>query len=194
MGNFVEKVKAGFWNLLNSPGEPVNEGHEDDYYGDGSDDYGYSGGHDSGRGFGKGRDDDGDHDGYTPLNPHWSEKRDSSSRQAQNKKILEMHGKSAAPRAEVMVRRPLNVEDASKICNLLCEEKICIVDLAGMERSMAQRIADFLGGACYALSGTVHRVSKDIFVILPDGVRLSAEMQDEMEKDGYVFPSRARGK
>ncbi|MCL2360922.1 MAG: cell division protein SepF [Defluviitaleaceae bacterium] len=196
MGNFVDKVKTGFWNLLNSPGtDPVDEEHEDGYYEEEQEDYGYRTSRDNSRGYGRGRvHEDGDYDEYgsAPLQPRWGDKRVTSARQAQNNKILEMHGKTGPPKAEIVVRRPMNVEDSCKICNMLCDEKICVVDLTGMERSMAQRIADFLGGACYALSGTVHRVSRDIFIIVPDGVRITAEMQDEMERDGYVFPAKAR--
>jgi len=183
MGNFVDKVKSGFWNLINSPGsEPVDEGHDDDYYEDEQEE--------QGRGYG--RNDRDDYEGeYVPAQPRWNEKRPTSARQMQNNKILEMHGKGTPSKAEVIIRRPANVEEASKVCDLLRADKICVVDLTGMERSMAQRIADFLGGACYALDGSVQRVSRDIFVIVSEGVRVTADVQDELEKDGYVFPSRA---
>jgi len=195
MGNFVEKVKTGFWNLLNSPGAgPVEDDHEDDYYENEQAVYGYTRGREESRGHSRSRDENSDYyeDSNSSAQPRWGEKRTTSSRQAQNNKVLEMHGKANPPKADVIVRRPTNVEDSCKICNLLCDEKICIVDLTGMERSMAQRIADFLGGACYAINGSIHRVSKDIFIIVPDGVRITAELQEEIERDGYDFPAKAR--
>jgi len=186
MGSFVDKVKSGFWNLLNSPGsEPVEDEHDDEYYEEEREES---------RSYSRSRDDRDDYDDYgsSPAQPRWSERRTTSARQAQNNKVLEMHGKATSNKAEVIIRRPVNVEEASKVCDLLRAEKICVVDLTGMERNMAQRIADFLGGACYALDGSVQRVSRDIFVIVSEGVRITADVQDELEKDGYVFPSRAR--
>ena len=183
MGNFVEKVKSGFWNLINSPGsESVDDGHDEEYYEDEREEERYSR---------SDRDDYYEEYEAPPAQPRWSEKRTTSARQAKNNKVLEMHGKTAAVKAEVVIRRPVNVEEASKVCDLLRSEKICVVDLTGMERSMTQRIADFLSGACYALDGSVQRVSRDIFVIVAEGVRVTADVQEELERDGYVFPSRA---
>jgi len=160
----------------------VDEGHDDEYYEEEQEE--------QSRTYSRSDRDD-YYDDYTPQ-PRWNEKRTTSARQAQNNKILEMHGKGTSPKTEVIIRRPVNVEEASKVCDLLRSDKICVVDLTGMERSMAQRIADFLGGACYALDGSVQRVSRDIFVIVAEGVRITADVQEELEKDGYVFPSRAR--
>jgi len=205
MRNLVNKVKNSFWNLLNpQPPGPDEDEYGDEHYEDDQSVYGYRGSRDDsryrgereegGRSYQRSHDENSDYyDDASSAQPRWGEKRPSSNaRQAQNNKVLEMHGKAGLPRAEVVVRRPTNVEDSCKICNLLCEERICIVDLTGMERSMAQRIADFLGGACYAINGSIHRVSKDIFIIVPDGVRITAELAEEIEKDGYSFASKTR--
>jgi len=179
MGKFVDNMKAGLWNLFNAPGAvPVDDGDEweDDDRG------GYTGG----------RMED-DYEDDQPA-PGWSSKRSQSARQAQNKKVLEMHGRTnSAPIAEVILRQPTDMGEAAKICDYIRDLKICIIDLSGMERDMAQRIADFLGGACYALDGSIQRISRDIFIVVPDGVRVSADLQDEIERSGYVFPGRTRG-
>ena len=113
-----------------------------------------------------------------------SEKR---TRHAQNSKVLEMYGKEGS-RPEIMLRTPKDVSDAAKVCDSIREEKICVIDLTGLERNMAQRVADFLGGACYAINGTIQRISKDIFLIVPSGIRVSADITDELARDGYVMP------
>jgi len=121
--------------------------------------------------------------------PRGHEKR---TRQAQNNKVLEMYGKDGM-KAEIILRHPMDVSDAAKVCDFIRDEKMCVIDLTGVERSMAQRIADFLGGACYAINGTIQRISKDIFIVVPSGVRISADIKDELEKDGYVMP-KAHGR
>jgi len=121
--------------------------------------------------------------------PRWKEKqRPAGARQTQNNKVLEMYGKGAGSAAEVVIRHPMDVSEAAKVCDLVREYKVCVVDLTGMDRNMAQRIADFLGGVCYAVNGCVQRISKDIFIIAPEGVRITGDVKDELEKDGYVIP------
>jgi len=184
VGKFVDSVKTGFWNLLNSPGtESVDDEHDDGYYDEERDDRSY-----------RGRDYDDEYSNDPAPTPQWSEKRTkTAARQAQNNKVLEMHGKgNGSYHSEVVIRHPMDVAEAAKICDCVRDNKTCVIDLTGMDRAMAQRIADFLGGACYALDGCVQRVSNDIFVIVPDGVRVTADLQDELEKDGYTFPSRVR--
>ena len=120
--------------------------------------------------------------------PYAKEPRaDKRARQAQNNKVLEMYGKDNA-KGEIILRHPMDVSDAAKVSDYIREEKMCVIDLTGVDRSMAQRIADFLGGACYAINGTIQRISKDIFIVVPSGVRISADLKDELEKDGYVLP------
>ena len=114
-------------------------------------------------------------------------RQDKRARQIQNTKVLEMYGKDGS-KSEVILRHPANVNDAAKVCDFIRDEKLCVIDLTGIDRSMAQRIADFLGGACYAINGTIQRISKDIFIVVPSGVRISADITDELEKDGYVVP------
>jgi len=186
MGKFVDNVKAGFWNLINAPGTGA-AGPDDN---DSGDDWDYEDERDNSSY--RARDMYDDEYGNDPQPLRWNEKREPSQRQVQNKKVLEMHGKSSSIHTEVIIRHPMDVAEAAKICDCVRDDKMCVIDLTGMDRGMAQRIADFLGGACYALDGTVQRVSRDIFMIVPDGVRITADLQDELEKDGYVFPSRAR--
>ena len=123
--------------------------------------------------------------------PRRKDKRESA-RQAQNNKVLEMYNKGEV-KTEIILRHPMDVGEASKVCDFIRENKMCVVDLTGMERNMAQRIADFLGGACYAVNGCIQRISKDIFIIVPDGVRISGDVRDELEKDGYAIP-KAHGR
>ena len=179
MGGILSRMKDGLWGLLNAPNtEEVDEtmGDEDWY----DDDEPVE------------RDDN--WEASTARSPYDYEPRRSTSkrpqttaRQSHNNKVLEMYGKSEVGQ-EIILRHPVDVGEAAKICDNIRDNKICVINLTGMERGMAQRIADFLGGACYAVNGTIQRVSKDIFIIVPDGVRITGELKDELEKDGYVLP------
>jgi len=109
-----------------------------------------------------------------------------AARQAQNSKILGMYRNDGGP--EIKITHPQNVGEAADICDCICDGKACIVDLTGIERNMAQRIADFLGGSVYAVHGTIQRINNHIFIIVPEGVHISGAARNELEKDGYSFP------
>ena len=176
MSGIFGKAKDYVWSLINAPNtEPIDDGSDDGWY------------------EGEIREERAAYRDTYESEPRYEEetrvpqKRTASARQAQNNKVLEMYSKGAGG-SEVVIRHPLDVSEAAKVCDLVREDKVCVVDLTGMERGMAQRIADFLGGACYAINGCIQRISKDIFIIAPEGVRISGDVRDELEKDGYVIP------
>ena len=176
MSGIIGKAKDYVWGLMNAPDtEPIDETSDDGWYeGDSVERQEY-------------RDTFEAEPRYEEP-PRVREKRNVSARQAQNNKVLEMYTRAQGSGSEVVIRHPMDVSEAAKVCDLVREYKVCVVDLTGMERSMAQRIADFLGGACYAVNGCVQRISRDIFIIAPEGVRISGDVKDELEKDGYVIP------
>jgi cell division inhibitor SepF len=98
---------------------------------------------------------------------------------------VSMHGIT-----ELMVFRPEVVEDAAEVCSCLKNgNAICAVCMEGTESANAQRIADFLAGACYALGGEIGRLSTDIFAIAPQGVPISKMFKDDLKaKDSPLLP------
>ena len=172
MSGIFSRLKDMLWRAMNAPNtEMVDEMDVDDGYEPDS------------------RDDDYDRvsDWEMPTTSREIRGNDKRARQIQNTKVLEMYGKDGT-KSEVILRHPVSVNDAAKVCDFVRDEKLCVIDLTGVDRNMAQRIADFLGGACYAINGTIQRISKDIFIVVPNGVRISADMTEELEKDGYVVP------
>ena len=175
MSGIFSKVKDIVWGAMNAPNTEVVDEFESD------DDYEYDVRRDE-------RFDRADREEQWEMPYAKDRGQDKRARQAQNSKVLEMYGKEGI-KAEIILRHPMDVSDAAKVCDFIREEKVCVIDLTGVDRSMAQRIADFLGGACYAINGTIQRISKDIFIVVPSGVRISADIKDELEKDGYVIPA-----
>lgn len=172
MSGIFSKAKEFMWKHISAPNTEDVDGYDESEGGDYVEEY----------------RDERDRDEQWEM-PYAKESRGSEkrSRHAQNNKVLEMYGREGI-KSEIMLRTPKDVSDAAKVCDSIREEKICVIDLTGVERSMAQRVADFLGGACYAINGTIQRISKDIFLIVPSGVRISADIKDELAKDGYVMP------
>lgn len=89
---------------------------------------------------------------------------------------------------QVVIARPNDIQDAFSICDCVRENKACVVNLEGVERENAQRIADFLGGVSYSFNGEIQRISSDIFMIAPANVHISSELKEELRSSGLHFP------
>ncbi len=88
---------------------------------------------------------------------------------------------------EVVITFPTNVSEATSISNALRDGKTCVVNLEGVEKSNAQRVADFLGGTAYALDAEIQRISNEIFIIAPVNVNVSGELKEELKSNGLMF-------
>ncbi len=90
---------------------------------------------------------------------------------------------------QVVITDPATVEEAGNVCDYIKSKKTVVVNLDGIEYEAAQRITDFLSGACHALDGSIQRVSNNIFVIAPVNVDLTGNFKDELRASGVTFPS-----
>ena len=71
---------------------------------------------------------------------------------------------------KMIVYRPVSYEDTQNIIDNLKTHKPVIVNMEQIEVDIAQRILDFMSGACYALSGRVYKVSSRIFIVAPANI------------------------
>lgn len=110
--------------------------------------------------------------------------RPYSKRNGSNK-VVSMH---ANVQMEVVVTAPENLEEAGEICDYFKEKKTVIVNLESIEHETAQRISDFLCGACYALDGSIQLISDDIFIIGPVNVDITGQFKEELKANGIKLP------
>lgn len=105
-------------------------------------------------------------------------------------KIVELYGRKTAAdiTAQIALTSPKNVSNSNVVTDFVKDGKICAVNLTGVERGQAQRIVDVVAGGIYALNGTINRISKDIFIVAPEGVHVSGELREELAHD---FPWKA---
>ncbi len=90
------------------------------------------------------------------------------------------------PKRAVAITDPSNVDDASQVANLLIQGSIVTVNLETIEKKDAQRVADFLCGAAFAVNASIKRLSNHIFIITPSGTGVSG---GKMNSDGeYDLP------
>ena len=89
---------------------------------------------------------------------------------------------------QVVIIKPEVYEDAQEICDQIKTKRPVVVNLEKVEYPVAQRIMDFLSGACYALEGSIQRVANNIFIIAPENVDISGDFKEELKTKGVLLP------
>lgn len=96
-------------------------------------------------------------------------------------KVVNIHTASSA---KVVIIKPTVFEEASDICDDLKNRKIVVVNTTSLEARVAQRLLDFMGGACYALNGELQEVEKGVYIVSPSNVEVSSELKNELSSKG----------
>jgi cell division inhibitor SepF len=115
-----------------------------------------------------------------PIQTHFF----NSSKKQQSGKVVNIHNGN---QFKMVVAQPDTFDDAKDICDHLKSNKPVVINLEGIEKHDAQRIIDFLSGSIYALDGSIQKVSCDIFVIAPNSVDVSGDLDEEI-RNKTVFP------
>ncbi|HCX63716.1 MAG TPA: cell division protein SepF, partial [Eubacteriaceae bacterium] len=72
--------------------------------------------------------------------------------------------------SKVLVVEPEFFNDAPVICDNLKNNKTVVVNLENTDYEDGRKIFDFLNGAVYALSGTIQKISENVFILAPSTV------------------------
>ena len=93
-------------------------------------------------------------------------------------KLTPMRGGKSSSKMEVCVIRPTSYDnDVKEIADTLLSNRTVILNMEGLDLAQAQRIIDFMIGACYAIDGNLQKVSNYIFIITPSAVGISGDLQ-----------------
>jgi cell division inhibitor SepF len=95
-----------------------------------------------------------------PIAPR-EEKRKERSRG----KVVDLPVSSA--HSKLIVYRPVSYEDTMSIIGNLKSRKPIILNMESIDIEIAQRILDFMSGACSAMGGDIRKVSAKIFAVVP---------------------------
>lgn len=75
---------------------------------------------------------------------------------------------------KMVVIEPKNIDECRKLIDNLRQRKPVIINLEMVETELAHKMFDFLSGATYALSGSVQRISQNIYLFAPNNVNIKA--------------------
>lgn len=81
---------------------------------------------------------------------------------------------------EVCVIKPSSMDDAQEITDVLLSGRAVVLNLEGIHLEVAQRIIDFTIGSCYAMRGNLQKISSSIFIVTPESVEISGDIQDAL--------------
>lgn len=90
---------------------------------------------------------------------------------------------------EVSIQKPATFDDSRDICDVLLTGKAAVVNLEGIDVEVAQRIIDFISGACYSMSGNIRKVSSYIFIVTPAGIDISGDMENVFTTNNTAVPA-----
>jgi cell division inhibitor SepF len=84
---------------------------------------------------------------------------------------------------EVFVIKPDEFDDAQLIVDHLSRGQIIVINMEDLDVPTAQRIADFIGGASYALEGEFLALSGNMFLTTPNGVYVSGDLRESLTEE-----------
>ncbi|MCH1978261.1 cell division protein SepF [Lawsonibacter sp. OA9] len=118
-------------------------------------------------------------------------KQPKSSKQSakqSSSKITPMRKKTGGSSMEVCVIKPSSMEDTRDIADTLIAHCTVVLNLEGIDVEVAQRIIDFSSGSCYSIGGGLQKISSYIFILTPDNVEVSGDIQ-EILSGAFDIPS-----
>ena len=102
-------------------------------------------------------------------------------------RVIPFHGRGEEGDI-VKVIKPQEFNEAQIVADFLKEGKTIVVNLEGIEISQAQRIIDFIGGASFAVDGSLKAISNNIFIVAPGNIEVSGDLRDEIISDSMLSP------
>jgi len=134
-------------------------------------------------------DDDYDDDDYDSS---YNDIKKSKIRPAKStSKLVPLNNRNVRS-SQVYVIRPTDFNDAQDVADGLKSGRPTVINMEGMGVEEAQRIIDFIGGACYALDGSLKAISGNIFIASPNSVEVSGDLREELSEYSSLPPNLGR--
>ena len=91
-------------------------------------------------------------------------------------------------RSEVFVIKPQETDEAQSVIDFLRANKTIVINIEGLDVAVAQRIIDYVGGACYAMGGSLNVVSSNIYIATPQDIEVSGDLREELVGQDALTP------
>ena len=101
-------------------------------------------------------------------------------------RVIQFHGKEEGESVKVIRAQTFN--EAQIVAEFLKEGKTIVVNLEGIEIGKAQRIIDFIGGASFAVDGSLKAISNNIFIVAPGNIEVTGDLREELVSEDMLSP------
>lgn len=91
--------------------------------------------------------------------------------------LTPMRGGKSSKKMQICIFKPTAFDDVREISDTLLNNCAVILNMEGVDLSLAQRIIDFMMGSCYAIDGNLQKISNFMFIITPAAVGISGDVQ-----------------
>lgn len=130
---------------------------------------------------------------YSSAYSNLSSQRTQSRPVSANDKLVDFNAgrqqrSSNRSSGDVYVIKPQDISESQVVADFLRNGKTIVINMEGLELSPAQRIIDFIGGACYALGGSLQAISANIFIAAPGSIEVSGDLREEILNESTVSP------
>ena len=102
--------------------------------------------------------------------------------------VVTLRDAKSSRRTVVSVFQPRRFDDVSELADALRGRHHVVVNLVGADRSLQQRVVDFLSGVVYTMDGKMQRLAESIYLFVPSNVQVNAKDVDYAASgtyDGY---------
>ena len=125
-------------------------------------------------------EDENEYEDYeeAPVNNTAVEDKSSFFSPSSNRKS-KVVGMPGVQQVKVIISQPSTFEQSEEICEHLKEKKSIILNLEYVNKDVARRIVDFVGGAVYGLDGNIQKISNSIFLVAPFNYEITNEVMKE---------------
>ncbi|MGI6648063.1 MAG: cell division protein SepF [Bacillota bacterium] len=90
--------------------------------------------------------------------------------------VLSLH---APKQLRVVVTEPISFDESQALAEHLKSRRQVVLNLENTDKDVAQRIIDFISGACYALDGHVQKIGDGVFLFAPHNVDITSEVKQQ---------------
>ena len=112
---------------------------------------------------------------------------DSEESEEGQGRVIQFHGREEEGES-VKVIRAQTFNEAQIVAEFLKEGKTIVVNLEGIEIGKAQRIIDFIGGASFAVDGSLKAISNNIFIVAPGNIEVTGDLREELVSEDMLSP------
>lgn len=89
--------------------------------------------------------------------------------------VVTLRDAKTSRRTVVSVFQPRRYDDVTELADALRARHHVVVNLVGADRSLQQRVVDFLSGVVYTMDGKMQRLAESIYLFVPSNVMVNAK-------------------